>query len=33
MILQEGFVILDVAFECDNATYNPSPVRELSLLT
>ena len=33
MILQEGFVILNMAFECDIATYNPSPVRELSLPT
>lgn len=33
MILQEGFVILDMAFECDIATYNPSPAKELSLLT
>ena len=29
-----GFcVILDIVFGCDNATYNPSPVWELSLLT
>ena len=33
MILQGGFVILDIVFGCGNATCNPSPVRELSLLT
>ena len=32
-ILQGGFVILDIVFGCDNPTYNPSPVWELSLLT
>ena len=32
-ILQGGFIISDIVFGCDNPTYNPSPVRELSLLT
>ena len=27
-----GFVISDIVFGCDNPTYNPSPVQELSLL-
>ena len=31
--LHGGFVISDIAFGCDDLTYNPSPVRELSLLT
>ena len=31
--LQGGFVISDIVFGCDNPTYNPSPVGELSLLT
>ena len=31
--LQGGFVISDIVFGCDNPTYNPSPVQELSLLT
>ena len=31
--LQGGFVISDIVFGCDDPTYNPSPVRELSLLT
>ena len=30
--LQGGFVILDIVFGCDDSTYNPSPVRELSLV-
>ena len=33
MVLQVGFVSSDIAFGCDDPTYNPSPVRELSLLT
>ena len=33
MVLQEGFVISDKAFGCDNPIYNPSSVRELSLFT
>ena len=33
IVLQGGFVISDIAFGCDNPTYNPSPVRELSSLT
>ena len=33
IVLQGGFVISDIVFGCDNPTYNPSPVRELSLLT
>ena len=33
MILQGGFVILDIVFGCDDPTYNPSPVQELSFLT
>ena len=33
MVLQGGFVISDIVFGCDDHTYNPSPVRELSLLT
>ena len=33
MVLQVGFVISDKVFGCDDPTYNPSPVRELSLLT
>ena len=33
MILQGGFIMSDKVFGCDNPTYNPSPVRELSLLT
>ena len=32
MVLQVGFIILDIVFGCDNYTYNPSPVPELSLL-
>ena len=32
-ILQGGFVISDIVFGCDGPTCNPSPVRELSLLT
>ena len=31
MILQGGLVILDIVFECDNPTYNSSPVRELNV--
>ena len=31
--LQGGFVISDIIFGCDDPIYNPSPVRELSLLT
>ena len=31
--LQGGFVISDIVFGCDDPTYNPSPVPELSLLT
>ena len=31
--LQGGFVISDIVFGCDDPTYNPSSVRELSLLT
>ena len=31
--LQADFVISDNVFGCDDPTYNPSPVRELSLLT
>ena len=31
--LQGAFVISDIVFGCDDPTYNPSPVRELSLLT
>ena len=31
--LQRGFVISDIVFGCDDPTYNPSPVQELSLLT
>ena len=30
---QGGFVISDIVFGCDDPTYNPSPVWELSLLT
>ena len=33
IVLQGGFVISDLVFGCDNPTYNPSPIRELSLLT
>ena len=33
IFLQGGFVILDIVFGCDDPTYYPSPVRELSLLT
>ena len=33
MVLQEGFVISDIVFMCDDPCYNPSPVRELRLLT
>ena len=33
IVLQGGFVISDIVFGCDDPTYNPSPVRELSLLT
>ena len=33
MVLQGGFVISESVFGCDDPTYNPSPVRELSLLT
>ena len=33
MVLQGGFVISDKAFGCDDPTYKPSPVQELSLLT
>ena len=31
--LQVGFVISFIVFGCDDAIYNSSPVRELSLLT
>ena len=31
--LQGGFVISDTVFGCDNPTYNPSPVQELSFIT
>ena len=31
--LQGVFFISDIVFGCDNLTYNPSPVRELNLLT
>ena len=31
--LARGFVISDIVFGCDDPTYNPSSVRELSLLT
>ena len=33
MVLQGIFVVSDKVFGCDNPTYNPSPVRELNLLT
>ena len=33
MVVQEGFVIVDMVYGCDNCTYNPSAVQELSLLT
>ena len=33
MVLQGGFGSSDKVFGCDNPTYNPSPVRELSFLT
>ena len=33
MVLQGGFVISDIIFACDDPTYNPDPVWELSLLT
>ena len=33
IILQGGFVISDIIFGCDDPTYNPSTVQELSLLT
>ena len=33
MALQGGFVISDKIFGCDDPTYNPSPVRQWSLLT
>ena len=33
MVLQGGFVISNKVFGCDDATCNPSPVQELSLLT
>ena len=33
MVLEGGFVISDIVFGCDDPTYNPSPVRELSLHT
>ena len=33
MVVQEGFVIVDMVYGCDNRTYNPSAVQELSLLT
>ena len=33
IVLQGGFVVLDIVFGYDNPTYNPSPVWELSLLT
>ena len=33
MVLQWSFVISDKVFGCDDPTYNPSPVRELSLVT
>ena len=33
MILQRGFVISDIVFGCDNATFNQSLVQELNLLT
>ena len=32
-ILLGGFVISDIVFGCDDPTYNPSPVRKMSLLT
>ena len=32
-VLQGGFVISYIVFRCDDPTYNPSPVRELSLVT
>ena len=32
MVLQGVFVISDKVFGCDDPTYNPSPVKELSLL-
>ena len=31
MVLEGGFVISDIIFGCDDPTYNPSPVQELSL--
>ena len=33
IVLQGGFVISDIVLGCDNPTYNPTPVLELSLLT
>ena len=33
MFFLEGFVISDVVFACDDPTYNPSPMQELSWLT
>ena len=33
MILQPGFVILDIAFGCGKPTHNPSPIWVLSLLS
>ena len=30
--LQGGFVISDIVFGCDDPTYNPSPVQELSFV-
>lgn len=33
MFFLEGFVISDFVFACEDPTYNPSPMQELSLLT
>ena len=33
LVLQVRFIISDIVFGCDNATYNSSPVGELSFLT
>ena len=33
IFLQGGFVISNIVFGCDDPTYNPNPIRELSLLT
>ena len=33
MVLQGGFVISDIIFACDDPTYDPDPVWELSLLS